>query len=246
MAEALPAGPGCGVHCGVRRRRAAPARRAPAARRPQHRDPRPQDGATGAGAGLRLAAPRREGPGAPHHLRRRRACRRGREPVGGHGGRIVNRDAAAARHRGAPGRLHRAHRHGDRERGGARRVECIAGARGRQRRRDEAQDRARPSRRRAAALRLARLAASGSPGIDAARPSQAGRRTRPGRHRAQGRARRSARALTRHPPGDPRGGRARACAAGARTPLPCTRRARCADRGPAARTGRGHRLLHRL
>ena len=95
-------------------------------------------------------------------------------------------------------------------------------------------------------LRLARIAASGSPGIDAARPSQAGRRARPGRHRAQGRARRSARALTRHPPGDPRGGRARACAAGARTPLPCTRRARCADRGPAARTGRGHRLLHRL
>ena len=97
VAEALPAGPGGGVHCGVRRRRAAPARRAQAARRPQHRDPRPQDGAAGAGAGLRLAAPRREGPGAPRHVRRRRACRRGREPVGGHGGRIVNRGAAAAR-----------------------------------------------------------------------------------------------------------------------------------------------------
>ena len=101
----------------------------------------------------------------PHHVRRRRACRGGREPVGGDGGRLVHQGAAASRHRGAPGRLHRAHRDGDRERGGARRAECIAGARGRQRRRDQAQDRARPARRRPAPARADESHAQAGPAI---------------------------------------------------------------------------------
>ena len=117
--------------------------------------------------------------------------------------------------------------------------------RGRRRRRAAAH-RARPARRSAAAPRVARARAPSRGGDRARRARGAEPSAGSGRRGAHRGARRAARALARHPPGDPLRGRPGTRARSARAPLSGSGRARLGSRQAARRARRGGGLLRRL
>ena len=185
----------------------------------------------------RLPAPAR-GP-----LRRGRADPRRGPPVGRAARRLLR--AAAGERRAAPGGVRRAGRRRDLERRGARRARRLARAYRDRRRRDAPPDRARPARRDPAAARLARTRAARRAVRDRGAPGRGAAQDRRGRRRPDPHARRPARDLARHPPGDPRR-RARTRAQGARPAQLGAGRARHRHARPGAGADPGRRLLHRL
>ena len=151
---------GASRHSGARSpRTAAAARRA----QPAHaRSPQPPAGPVGQLRPGRRRGPGRR-PGRRHALGGGRADR-GRRPAVGVDDRRVPGGAAAGRHRGAAGRVHRAGRHRGGQCRGPGAAERLAGADRSHRRRHPPADRTKPPRRRSAAPRLPGSGAAHSAG----------------------------------------------------------------------------------